>query len=241
MNAANATTSRAMLVQIDRLAAGDLSESERRNLLVWLDEDPHRWRFCAIAFLEAQSWESAAAGLFGQASASPPRSVSEGDACPALPHALSAAVPPPPSKSRSARIHRALAIAASLALAFATGILLDHRLSRLAVEIAPSVAKRMDVPANKPQSPTEPLLATVAVRTNLGPDLPIQLQLPVTPVSAPAAAESSLSEYERQRWQRQGFELEEERRYLPARLPDGRQILVPVNKVNVKLKGTPTS
>ena len=36
-------------------------------------------------------------------------------------------------------------------------------------------------------------------------------------------------------------ELNEELRYLPARLPDGREVVVPVNKVQVKFKGLPAS
>src|SRR5262245_37907733 len=160
MNDANYAVDRAMLVQIDRLVAGDLHDSERRNLLVWLDEDPDRWRACALAFLEAQSWELAATDLLDPAST--PRT-------PGVCGGPSAARSTSASKTDSLSVLRALAIAVSLALAFAAGILLDHRLSRLPVGIAPPVAERSGVPAVKAQSPTEPLLATVAVRTNLDP------------------------------------------------------------------------
>src|SRR5687767_11938198 len=51
----------AMQAQLDRLVAGELSENDRRSLLAWLDEDAGRWRMCALAFLEAQVWEAAAA------------------------------------------------------------------------------------------------------------------------------------------------------------------------------------
>ena len=46
--------------QLDRLVSGDLPEPDRRSLLAWLDEEPTRWRVCALAFLEAQVWEQAA-------------------------------------------------------------------------------------------------------------------------------------------------------------------------------------
>ena len=42
--------------QIDRLVDGELAESEVRELLSRLDGDPHGWRRCAVAFLEAQAW-----------------------------------------------------------------------------------------------------------------------------------------------------------------------------------------
>src|SRR5436309_2581424 len=44
---------------IDRLVAGDLDEDRRRDLLAWLDDEPVRWRGCALAFLEVQMWEQA--------------------------------------------------------------------------------------------------------------------------------------------------------------------------------------
>jgi len=55
------------------------------------------------------------------------------------------------------------------------------------------------------------------------------------------ALESSISDYDRMQWERRGFELTEERRYLPARLSDGREIVVPVNRVHLRFKGMPTS
>jgi hypothetical protein len=69
------------------------------------------------------------------------------------------------------------------------------------------------------------------------------LQLPVsTDAGSHEIAEaSSISDYERRMWERRGFEVIEELRYLPARLPDGRIVMVPVNKVQLKFKGTPVS
>src|SRR5689334_11682113 len=43
-------------VIFDRLVDGELTPSERRQLLTALDDRPEDWRRCAIAFLEAQSW-----------------------------------------------------------------------------------------------------------------------------------------------------------------------------------------
>src|SRR5262245_24670774 len=43
-------------VVFDRLVDGELTPDERRQLLESLDKRPERWRRCAIAFLEGQSW-----------------------------------------------------------------------------------------------------------------------------------------------------------------------------------------
>jgi len=40
--------------QIDRLVDGELSDTERRALLLRLESEPDGWRRCALAFLEAQ-------------------------------------------------------------------------------------------------------------------------------------------------------------------------------------------
>ena len=40
----------------DRLVDGELSASERQQLLAALDTTDDGWRRCALAFLEAQTW-----------------------------------------------------------------------------------------------------------------------------------------------------------------------------------------
>ena len=44
---------------IERLVDGELSDEEREDLLYRLDEKIDGWRFCALSFLEAQSFRSA--------------------------------------------------------------------------------------------------------------------------------------------------------------------------------------
>ena len=41
---------------LDRLVDGELSQADRRALLAALDDEPGAWRRCALAFLESQSW-----------------------------------------------------------------------------------------------------------------------------------------------------------------------------------------
>lgn len=45
--------------QIDRLVDGELPGTERRELLLRLENEPNGWRQCALAFLEAQGWREA--------------------------------------------------------------------------------------------------------------------------------------------------------------------------------------
>ncbi|MGD9720033.1 MAG: hypothetical protein AB7O59_02320 [Pirellulales bacterium] len=41
---------------LDRLVDGELSQADRRDLLAALDDEPGAWRRCALAFLESQAW-----------------------------------------------------------------------------------------------------------------------------------------------------------------------------------------
>src|SRR5688500_14578872 len=41
---------------IDRLVDGELTDPERRELLLKLENQSDGWRRCALAFLEAQTW-----------------------------------------------------------------------------------------------------------------------------------------------------------------------------------------
>jgi hypothetical protein len=46
-------------IVFDKLVDGELNEAERRELLSGLDEQPGGWRRCALAFLESQCWHKA--------------------------------------------------------------------------------------------------------------------------------------------------------------------------------------
>jgi len=213
------TGDRAMQAQLDRLVTSELAENDRRSLLAWLDEDAGRWRACAIAFLEAQTWD-AAAGAWP---------------APRTGHATATKIPPaescrPPRRELRAWT-RVLALAAATVFAFFAG-----HVSSQFWPVRPQT--------NPPAAPLDergPLMASVNVRTSLHANLPAQLQVPVTRVAAAASPAPAISEYERKQWEKRGFELHEELRYLPARLPDGSDVLVPVNKIQVKFKGTPVS
>lgn len=51
---------------LDRLVDGELTETERNELLLRLERSPGGWRHCALAFLEAQSWRYEAQALMAE-------------------------------------------------------------------------------------------------------------------------------------------------------------------------------
>lgn len=50
----------------DKLVDGELSEEERRDLLLQLENEPGGWRRCALAFLEAQCWKQSLGAWAGK-------------------------------------------------------------------------------------------------------------------------------------------------------------------------------
>ena len=86
--------------RIDRLVDGDLSQDERRALLLDLDTRSDGWRLCALSFLEVQEWQLSTGSMLP--SSDPPLLV----------------VPKPAHERPFTRI---LAGAANLFIAFALG------------------------------------------------------------------------------------------------------------------------
>src|SRR5262249_14635902 len=93
---------------LDRLVDGELSASERRELLSALDDEPGAWRRCALAFLESQALRSQLGSLAVESTE------------PAL--VTRAERPQPVSAGNRVRTWGALAaVAAGLLLAFGLG------------------------------------------------------------------------------------------------------------------------
>ena len=217
--------------RIDALVCGELAEAARTELLIWLDADPTRWRICGLAFLESQMWGEA---LQDTGSTCQDRKAEE---------------PPPrskPEKTASAFRQGArawlapfLVVAASIA-AFVCGVTVQQ-IRHSQRQAVPPIA-RAESPADDAPAAATPLVATVPVKSGPLGHIEAALQLPVRTVdSVPGQALSSVPESVRRHWERRGYELVEERRYLPARLPDGRQVMVPVNEVKMKFVGKPVS
>ena len=195
-----------MTNRLERLACGELDEAARQPLIDWLEHDPRRWRLCGLAFLEAQAWSSAL-GEVDQESA--PR--------PVMREKL-----PPESRPRQIRIARSAALAVSLAIAFALGWSM-RPLNSLAV--GSGEAHVAGAPA------TDAVLATLSVQ---GAASPATLQIPVVPSDSELSPKSPVErvpDYVRQQWERRGYRLTAERRYLFAKLPSGQQVVVPIDRL----------
>jgi hypothetical protein len=101
---------------LDRLVDGEMSADERRQFIAALDSRTDGWRRCALAFLEAQSWRGDMRRLVIDAARS--------GALPAAPATLAPGAVEANLVKRPelwSRLGTALAIAASLLLAFGLG------------------------------------------------------------------------------------------------------------------------
>jgi hypothetical protein len=216
---------------VDRLVCGELNEATRGRVLAWLEEDRARWRLCGLAFLEAQTWS--------QAFVEWPR-VENG--CVSAPVSARLSAPEPVLRRRS-EMSRTLA---TVACAFALGLVLHDFvvLPRPPAEqpVAgqnPPVVRDLDSPKMTPPpvDEHEPLLASLDVRSGgrTGPTTPIRI--PVVPARLEATQDgrpsAEIPDYVRQQWERRGYKVSLERRFLFARLPNGEQIVVPVEQLHV--------
>lgn len=217
--------------QIDRLVSGDLSDSDRLELLGWLDESPERWRRCGLAFLEAQAVREALAEMDAE---SRPRS----------------------SQSAAAsRCFSALRVGAgvvALLLAFALGwgsrrgvetpadqTVADGDFDDLpeAIDESPVGAERDEVVVAGPRNG----LAMLRFSTGSGAgarefSVPVRLTDGAIEVLEQPA---ELPEYVRQQWERRGYHVSQQRRMLQLTMNDGRQVDLPVDQVLLTYVGRP--
>ena len=139
---------------------------------------------------------------------------------------------------------RLSSLAAALLITFTLGAL-----SRgwLAPPSSPSpVVEHKLLPVENHGAESEPagrLMATVSLKAEPGSEIPATMQIPVRSVgnSEPPQAAAPISEYDRQKWERRGYQLTRERRYLPAQLPNGKKVVVPVEQVKANYVGSKVS
>ena len=109
------------------------------------------------------------------------------------------------------------------------------------------LASNADVAVENQQPPVEepagPLMATISLKSEFGSQIPATLQIPVVVVQNSGAepASTPISEYDRQKWERRGYQLTKERRFLPAQLPGGKKVVVPVEQVKANYVGSKVS
>jgi len=215
---------------LERLVDGELTEEGQRQLLLCMDAQPDAWRRCALAFIEAQSLRRDLRD-----------SVRESEAT------IDGNKSPPVAKPGSPRFllyrFQWMAMAASLIAAFAVG----------------SISRRLWFPAsvqNEPQkmvamtSSTEPGADATAANgaaeerqtykvslqmpDGQTVDVPVEQATDKDLQSLLTGEKPALSEVERQMLESTGHQIEQRRAVYPMRLDDGRQILVPVDYVQVR-------
>jgi len=219
---------------LERLVAGDLDEADRARVLTWLDADPGRWRLCGLAYLEAQTWsETLGAWMSGD------RTQVELPAPQCTDHC--------PRPRRRLSVARATALVTAVVVAFTAGVITrgmwtspgtGHEPSTTITEDNPSVPVPERVQSSQAAGP---LMATVSLPAAASGVPAAEVRFPVVKGgSAPSSDETALTQLPddvRRKWERRGYKFDAERRYLLARLPDGEQVAVPVERLLVSYVG----
>ncbi len=229
-----------MIGLVDRLVCGELDETARRHLLAWLEADPIRWRLCGVAFLEAQTW-SAAIGGWSRAEDMTvvPPNASE---CPSAPRLAEPVSQCPPM--RGPTHFRRASIAAALVVAFGLGLVVRgiHFSAQQVADLAASrnaapTAANVNVSAGPAKLPAKqmPVLASLTVETDdTGGKTPIHFTvLPAATGKGQAGEPAEIPDYVRQKWERRGYKVSLERRFVFAKLADGQKVVVPIEQVQV--------
>jgi hypothetical protein len=235
MNDARPFEDRDALASLDRLAAGDLDDGARRALFAWLDREPSRWRRCALALLEAREWEGALDDWTAEMRPDAPRT----DAI--RPAEIHPELRTAPSAARFGRM-AALAVAASVAIAFGLGMAADRKWTasrRPTAEVASGAESSRAIESRPngdlPQPPKEGLDKSV------GREEPPSAR--AVPRNEPAAAASSperpdlVPAYVRSQLERRGYRVDSQRQLVSVSLPGGRKVTLPVEKWNLNYVG----
>jgi len=239
--------------RFDLLVDGELSESQRRELLEALDEEPGGWRRCALAFLEAQCWKQEL-GADRSAAVSAARSGQDARA----PEHLSS------RQARRVRQFRHLGTLLAMAASFLVALYLGTRWQQMwydrgaASTPGNSIAdnRQSGSPAQRP-SDSQTLLAENKQPTgpSSGPWRTVTLSLPAGPggqsrsIELPVVERQGIDEAWLQSLppalppdviralERIGYQLRQHRALVPLEMKDGRQLVVPVDQVEVHYVG----
>jgi hypothetical protein len=237
--------------RFDRLVDGELSEEERRELLVGLDGEPGGWRRCALAFLEGQCWKQAV----GQVANLPPEQVGS---LPDSPQVVG--LPPRPRSPWPRRAGTVLAMAASFLAAL--WLVSWTRQARFGQGNVPSGMMRSTDLANARPFGAGPEQFDGGRANESSPgnlvSSPWRLVTLSTPASGSAPGRSlRLPAIERdsldddwvrnlppaipdevlQALVRTGHQVQQRRELVPVPLEDGRRLVVPVDQVEVHYTG----
>jgi hypothetical protein len=241
--------------QMDLLVDGELSEADRRTLLLRLDHEPDGWRRCALAFLEAQCWRAELGQLPTAAAIAP------AEAKPAV-------QAEPTRRWQTWRQHTAtlLTMAASFLLALVLGMGLrsnmsgssshspDTSITRSAVSefplanrdaghspLATAVSSDPAMPGKPPAGDWE--MVTLDGKSAAGQtgtyrvpavhrDALDQEMLKCIPDAIPPEVQ--------QAFEQSGHRVVQQREIVPLQMKDGRRLVVPVDHVEIHYVGRPS-
>jgi hypothetical protein len=245
--------------QVDLLVDGELSEAERRDLLLQLEHEPDGWRRCALAFLEAQCWKSGLGEIsretmpVGQASPDVVRPIAmQVDA------AVAQAESPAQPMSRLAtpleradRWQRARHLTATMLMttaSFLIALMIGMNLHNW-TGVGPhtpdtSIVQpvKQDVPLKNPAGSWE----MVTLAANDSPDgraqtycVPAQRRDSLDQRMLDLAPDA-ISPEMRQLFEQSGHRVVQKREIVPVQLEDGRRLVVPVDNVEIHYVGRPS-
>jgi hypothetical protein len=245
---------------IDQMVDGGMTPDELRKSIERLDAAPEGWRRCGLAFLEVQNWADAFRSMDGAIAEDAP-GISA--ILPARSFTTLSTAPITLAAPRRRLVTSALAAGIAL-VAFALGWLSHGVRTRSELERSALSALAGDskTPESQPDeasqlaSPSETVqpgsiaglpadrLPTVreVARLRIGTGDATSAEIPI--FAGPGVSQRWLleqpppvSEHDRVIWQRQGYELEQQRRLLSVPLADGRRATVPVDHVQVRYVG----
>ena len=231
--------------EIDRLVEGELSQPQRRALIVRIENEPDGWRRCSLAFLEAQSWRKSFRSFLGAATA---------DSAP------SGVEIQPAATQRPRRVRRRSAIVAAIVVSFVVGMGVGQRWTADAQSVAnhkpgqpapPSTDRGDALPPQMSvaELPSDQTVADddefrfVGLVNYANDDAGNQ---PVPIISGPGLDDqwlsdqpALLSEYELRRLERLGWLVQQKRQLMKIQLTDGQTLTVPIDSVRYKYVSPP--
>jgi hypothetical protein len=215
---------------LDRLVDGELSEADRRELLLQLEHEPEGWRRCALAFLEAQCWEQELT-LVARAP--------EHSAAPTVAASQALAQPAAPASQRSTwrqYVATTLAVGACFLIAMALGTMFrgGHGPGTSQVEVA-----TRSFPLSTTQSANPWQVVTLAAQSPSGEKETVNI--PAVPRDA--VDENSLQQSVvlppgvQRAFEQAGHRVLQRRQIVRVQIDSGHWLMVPVNQVEIQYDG----
>lgn len=227
---------------LDRLADGELDEASRRSLMEWLDEEPIRWRHCALTILESKEFERTIVDWAAAATVSASHVVQQVN----LPSHLQ-------NTSSANGLHRqagpvrwrSFSVAAVAAIfTFASGMIVDRcwnagshladtspRSHSQSPEWSNQTANDDRMPSN-----TQQITPDVAHRREVVSDSVAVTGNSGSPATVPARS-AMLPDYVRGQLERQGYRVNSQQKLVSVVLPDGEQMTIPVEEWKFQYAG----